>query len=300
MKAAQEAKLNMYEAVKTVCQDNVATVATINAFKTAHDELKDKISTIKEVAQQQDMATTGIAADKMARKQNLSRIAAAIAGAITAYAAATGNNTLKQEVKFTNSSLLRTKDAMLAPRCQNIHDLGAANLAALADYGVTAAKLTELQTAIDAYAEAAPKPRAAKTTQSTIVTSLAQLFDEADAILTERMDTLIEMFAATNPDFVATYQSARKILDPQTTTTQLKGTVTNQTDNTPIAGATITIAETAQTANTDPDGKYLIKPVAHGTYTITAAKTGFNNFKKTGVEVKLGQVNSLDIRLVSS
>lgn len=294
------AKLNMYEAVKAACQNNAATVTTINAFKTALDEFKDKITTIKEVAQQKDMATTGASADKKARKQNLSRIASAVAGAIYAYAAATDNNTLKQEVKFTNSDLLRTKDAMLAPRCQNIHDLGTANLAALADYGINAARLTELQNAIDAYAESAPKPRAAINTRAAKTATLPQLFAEADAILAERMDTFIGLFAAANPDFVTTYQSARKILDPPTTATQLKGTVTNQSDGAPVADATITIIETTQTANTDSDGNYLIKPVAIGTYTITATKTGFNNFQKTGVEVKLGQVNSLDVELIAN
>ncbi|HEX8249697.1 MAG TPA: carboxypeptidase-like regulatory domain-containing protein [Pyrinomonadaceae bacterium] len=300
MNSKLQAKLNMYDAVKTVCQDNATTVATINAFKTALDEFKDKISTIKEVAQQKDMATTGIAADKKVRKQNLSRIASAVAGAIYAYAAVTGNNTLKQEVKFKNSDLLRTKDALLAPRCQNIHDLGAANVAALADYGINAAKLTELQTAINDFADAAPKPRAAKTTHSTIVASLTQLFDEADAILTERMDPLIGLFAATNPDFVATYQSARIIVDAPTTATQLKGTVTNQADGTPVIDATVTIVEAAKTAQTDSTGKYTIKPVEIGTYTVTVTKTGFNDFQITGVEIKLGQVNSLNVELVSN
>jgi hypothetical protein len=297
MNAEQQAKLNMYDAVKTACANNAATVATINGFKTAFDEFKDKIATIKEVAQQKDMATTGAAADKKARKQNLSRIGSVVAGAIFAYAAATDNNTLKQEVKFTNSDLLRTKDAMLAPRCRNIHDLGAANLAALADYGINAAKLTELQTAIDAYAEAASKPRAAINTRAAKTATLPQLFAEADKILTQRMDPLIPQFAETNPDFVVTYQSARKILDAPTTATQLKGTVTNKTDNTPVTGATVTIVEAAQTTQTDTNGSYTIKPIEIGTYTVTVTKTGFNNFQITGVEVKLGQVNSLNVEL---
>jgi hypothetical protein len=298
MNAEQIAKLNMYDAVKTVCQDNATTIATINAFKTALDEFKDKISAIKEVAQQKDMTTTGIAADKKVRKENLSRTASAVAGAIYAYAATTGNNTLKQEVNFSAYDLQRTKDAMLAPRCQNIHDLGAANLTALADYGINAAKLAELQTAIDAFADSAPKPRAAKTTRSAMVANLRQLFNEADQILDERMDALLPQFAATNPDFVATYQSARKILDPQTTTTQLKGTVTNQSDAAPVADATITVVEASKTAKTDANGDYLIKPLEIGTYTVTVTKTGFNNFQITGVEVKLGQVNSLAVELV--
>lgn len=297
MDSKLEAKLNMYDAVAAVCAGNATTVATINAFKTALDEFKDKIITIKEVAQQKDMAITGAAAAKKARKQDLSRIASAVAGAIYAYAAATANDTLKPEVKFTRNDLLRTKDALLAPRCQNIHDLGAANVAALADYGITAAKLTELQTAIDAFAEAAPKPRAAISTRAAKTATLPQLFNAADAILIDRMDTFIGLFAETNPDFVATYQSARKIIDAQTTATQLKGTVTNQTDGTPIADATVTIVETTQSATTAPDGKYLIKPVSNGTYTVTVTKTGFNNFQITGVEVKLGQITSLDVEL---
>lgn len=294
------AKLNMYDAVKTVCQDNAVTIATINAFKTTFDEFKDKIAAIKEVAQQKDMATQGAAADKKARKTSLCRIASAVAGAIYAYAATSGNNTLKQEVKFTNSQLMQTKDALLAPRCQNIHDLGAANLAALADYGINAAKLTELQAAIDAYAESAPKPRAAINKRAAKTATLPQLFKEADAILTERMDTFIGLFAAANPDFVATYQSARIIVDAPTTTTQLKGTVTSQSDGTPIDNATITIVEAAKTTKTDNNGNYLIKPLEIGTYTVTAAKTGFNNFQKSGVEVKLGQVNNLDVELIST
>lgn len=298
MNAEQQAKLNMYDSVENVCQENAATVAAINAFKTALDEFKDKIDTIREVAQQKDVTTTGATADKKARKENLSRVASAVAGAIYAYAATTANNTLKQEVNFSAYALLRTKDAMLAPRCRNIHDLGAANLAALADYGVTAATLTELQTAIDAFAESVSKPRAAISARAAKTATLPQLFDEADAILTERMDTLIEMFAVTNPDFVATYHSARKILDAPTTTTQLKGTVTNQTTGAPVPDALVTLTEAAQTTQTDPNGEYLIKPLANGKYTVTVTKPGFNDFKKIDVEVKLGQVNNLDVQLV--
>ncbi|HEX8369639.1 MAG TPA: carboxypeptidase regulatory-like domain-containing protein [Pyrinomonadaceae bacterium] len=300
MDAKSGAKLNMYDAVKTACQANAATVATINAFKTAFDEFKDKIVAIKEVAQQKDLATTGAAQDKKARKKNLSQTAGLLARAIYAFAAATGDNTLKEQVNFTSNILLRTKDELLAPRAQNIHDLGAANLAALADYGVTAVKLTALQTAIDDFAEAAPKPRAAINTRSALKLSLKQLFAEADRILAERMDTLIGLFAETNPDFIAVYQSARLIVDAPTTATQLKGTVTNQSDNTPVTGATITVVEAAQTTQTGTNGDYIIKPLEIGTYTVTVTKTGFNNFQITGVEVKLGQVNSLNVELVSN
>lgn len=189
---------------------------------------------------------------------------------------------------------------MLAPRCQNIHDLGAANAAALADYGVTAAKLTELQTAIDAFADAAAKPRAAISSRAAKTATLPQLFKQADAILTDRMDALLEMFAATNPDFVATYQSARVIVNAQTITTQLKGKVTAQTDGSPIPDALVTVSEASQSTQTDPNGDYLIKPLANGKYTVTVTKPGFNDFKKVGVEVKLGQVNNLDAELTQT
>ena len=300
MNTKQEAKLNMYRATEKHCDDNAAIIALTPAFQTAFNNFKAKIAAITTTTQQKDVALTGITVDKSSSKQTLAQIAVEIAGIVYAFASTTANNTLKQEVNFSLTTLLKTKADQLAPRCQNIHDKASANLAALADYGITPALLTNLQTAITNYAAEAPKPRTATSQRMTMNANLRNLFKEADAILRDQMDKLVVTFKTANPDFVQTYESNRIIIDPATTTTQLKGTVTNKADGSPIKGATITVVELSKTAKTDSFGKYLIKPITNGKYTIRATATGFNDFEADDVEVKMGTINNLEVELVSS
>lgn len=158
MNSRQEAKLNMYRAIEKQNDDNPQIISTVAAYQTAFNKFKSNIAAINQAAQQKDVSLKGIAADKNNLKQALCKKAAETAGIIYAYASANADETLKAEVNFTRSALLRTRDDALAPRCQNIHDR-AANQAALADYGIKPTDLTELQNAIDAYSAAAPKPR---------------------------------------------------------------------------------------------------------------------------------------------
>lgn len=297
MDSLQEAKFNMYRAVEALCDANASIVETIVAFRVAFREFKAKIAEIIAADQQKSTILTGIAVDKAQLKQALCQQSANIAGAIFAFAATTANNELKQQMNVSLSKLQKTSDNQLAARCQNIHDAGAANTDALADYGITAAMLTALQAAIDEYSSAAPKTRVARSRRKAIGGSQRELFKAADTILTERMDSLIGLLEAANPDFASTYKAAREIDDPNTTTTQLKGVVTGKADAAPIKGATVTIVELAKTTKTDAAGEYLFKPALFGKYTVRVTATGFDDFENDEVEVKLGTVNHLDIEL---
>jgi hypothetical protein len=305
MNAQQEAKLQMYRAVENYCDANAAIIGTNAAFMAAFGDFKAKIAAIIITAQADDVPITGITADKNALKQALCGQAADLASIINAYAATVGNNTLRQQVDFSASALLKTREDLLAPRCQNIHDAGTANLAALADYGVTNQMLTALQTAIDAYAAATPKSRTAINERKTTTANLAAQFKETDGLLETRMDKIVVAFKTNDPDFVRTYEAARRLVKPPTTTTQLKGIVTDQADGKPIKGASITAAPDEPditnppiTVTTDADGAYLIKPIIVGDYNITATATGFQNYEDTDVRAKLGDVNHFDIELV--
>ena len=213
--ARQESKNNMYDVVIIQCDANSAIVNTNAALASAFAEFKTIAANINTAAQSSAAVTTGLATDKKVSKNTLSRTASIIAGQIFAYAAKNKNNELKEAVNFSATDLRRLKDGELVPRCQTIHDLGTANLAVLADYGVTNAALTGLQTEIQAYAESVPKPRAALTDRSTVKLNIKNLFKEADALLVEQMDKLVETMSKTEPDFVNTYKSARVIIDPK-------------------------------------------------------------------------------------
>lgn len=297
MNAKQEAKFTMYRTIEKHCEDNPAITGTVPAFQTTFNEFKTKIAEIGGITQFSGLATTGITTDKTSRKKTLARMAADIAGIIYAYASATKNDALKAEVNYNFTKLLGTRDDQLAPRCQNIHAKAAENLADLKDYGIAQAKLDQLQTAIDDYKSATPKPRTAVSQRKTLNTNLRRLLKEADEILKERMDKLVANFKTDHPDFVAQYESNRIIIDPATTTTQLKGKVTAQSDGAPVKNAAVTIVEAGLTAKTDSAGEYLIKPAPAGKYTVRVTATGFQDFEQDEVEVKLGDVNKLEIKL---
>jgi Carboxypeptidase regulatory-like domain len=300
MNAQSEAKLTMYQSVEDHCDDNSDIISANIAFQTAFTNFKTKVATIVNTAQQADLALTGFAAGKKTTKQELCGMTADIAAIIYAFADATGNDELKGEVNYSLTDLLRLKDSLLAPRCQNIHDKGFENKEALKDYGITAAILTTLQTVIDTYTETIPKPRTAVSSRKTLNSNLKQFFKETDAILENQMDKLVVTFKTTNPDFVKTYFSVRQIISPATTTTQLKGIITNKSDQTPIKDATVTIVELETTQKTKSSGEYLFKPIPNGTYTIRVTKEGFQTFEKDEIKVKLGQIRHLDVELTGS
>ena len=87
------------------------------------------------------------------------------------------------------------------------------NLASLASYGVTAAKLTALKTKIEAYAASIAKPREAVASGSTATKQLDAEFHAADAALNDELDALVPQFKSANATFVNDYRNARIIVD---------------------------------------------------------------------------------------
>lgn len=297
MNARRRAKSDMYQVVKQVCDDNSGILSEIVAFQTAVNQFKAISAQILETEQFRNMPLTGITLDKSADRTHLCKLVTNIAGFIYAYAAVSKNETLKAEVNFSHSKFLQMREDQLVHNSQNVHDLGITNLAALKDYGVTQAKLDELQSAIDAFKDSMPKPRTAKGQKITLTSNEAGLFEQADDILLNQMDLLISNFESAHPDFVKNYREARKIKDPAITKTQLKGTVTNKSDGMPVKNAAVTVVELNLTTQTNSAGEYRFKPVNYGEYTVRVTATGFRDFEISEVKVKLGDVNSLNVEL---
>lgn len=232
LNARQEVKLNMYDVVIVKCDDNAAVVNKTPALAGALDEFKTKVASIHAAAPTSAAVITGFATDKTTHKKNVSELASFVAGKIYAYGAKTKNPVLKEAADFSLSDLKRTKDGEFAARCQTIHDLGAENITVLADFGLKPTDLTELQTAIDSYAASAPKPRAALTDRVTVKQNIKTLFTEADEILSEQMDKLVESMSKTEPDFATTYFAARVIIEPKAKK-KPNGTENDGEDDTP-------------------------------------------------------------------
>lgn len=205
-------KPTMALAVEDVCNGNAAILPTVPAFASAYTDAQGHVLNIQVFAQNQEQDVSGIAADKKQARLAMCNAALPIAGAVHAYAVKTKNNELAAKADFSLSDLMAGRAEKSAERCQNICDAANTNLANLADYGVTAAKLALLKAAIAAYNLLITKPRDARVTGKTVTGNIDTEFAALDESL-GIMDDLIPQFAPANQKFVDDYNNARTIVD---------------------------------------------------------------------------------------
>ena len=210
MTTKQLNKLTMYLAVEGICDASPTAWQPIQAFADAYTDLKTHVTNIQTFSQSQEQNTSGIAQDKQAARQAMCSTALPIAGAIHAYAVKIKNHTLAATVDFSMSDLMGGRDVQSRDYCQNIYTTANTNLANLANYGVTAAKLTALTNAIATYNLLICKPRDTRAAGKTITGDLQAEFDAADVDL-GIMDDLTGQI--TNATFVSNYENARIIVD---------------------------------------------------------------------------------------
>ena len=135
---------------------------------------------------------------------------------MAAHASAEGDATLQAQVDLSKSALKNLRDAELDDRAQAIQDIAAelfaSHAAAMSDCGLTAVKLTDLQSAITAYGALVGGPRAAIVGRAAITEAIAAEFARVDLVLNGQLDKLVVQFEAENPQFVSAYRSARLIV----------------------------------------------------------------------------------------
>ncbi|MBP7389350.1 MAG: carboxypeptidase regulatory-like domain-containing protein [Chitinophagales bacterium] len=297
MDSKQEARLSMYDAVISYCDANNPIVSTIPAFENAVDDLRDVFEDIQEAAQAEMQLIEGYAGDKAEQRLELGNLAASIAASVFAYASATGNTVLKEQANYPPSHFTRLKDELLGPACQNVHDLANANLVALADYGITAPNLTDLQTAIDNYGSAVAAPRNAISVRSSKGVLIKDFFKNGDDILKTRMDKLALQFKESNSEFYNAYKSNRVVVDAATSSTQVSGTVTSNAGGAPVDNVSVTVTDQSYTTTTDVNGNYKIKIPVPGVYELVFTRIAYVDQTIPNVILTLGENTDLDVVL---
>jgi hypothetical protein len=294
MDRKKEARLSMYDAVIAYCNNNNALIATVPAFQNAFTSFQSIVDNIRATAQLEASVITGITTDKSQVKANLSVVAANLAAMIFAYASNVNNNVLKEQVNFTPSELKLLKDEKLIAACSNIRDAANANIASLADYGITAANITDFQSMMDGYSAKVSSPRNAVSQRSSYSKTLTTLFKQADDALKNQMDKMAQKFNVTNEDFYNTYKSNRIIIDPGSSPTQIAGTITSAANNQPVEGALVQLVGNGLSNTTDAQGNYILKSVAIGKQSVKITKAGFADDTIDNILVKLGKTATAD------
>lgn len=213
MNDRQEDKLGMYLSVAACCKKHGPTWQTLPAFVAAYDEFAGHVDAIQETAESQETGITGATRDKNTAQSVLAEAAYPVGTAVVAWATVEGNNQLVARVHHPRSDYYRRRDTEVESIGRTVLAAATENLADLADYGVTQAKLDTLSAAIDTYHAALTAPRSAITDRSVATAALAEYFDAADTVLKGRMDRLVPILASAAPEFGTDYENARIIVD---------------------------------------------------------------------------------------
>lgn len=186
-----------------------STIPRIVSYKNDFDALLLRIMEMQKKAQGNVAVTE--------RKNQLKRViaikTAIVAGALQAYAYETGNMDLVHKTKIAPSSIEKMKEVEVDALVHAILTQVQIYLAELADYGVTDALVTEISTTLDDFNALIGKPRALLNTKYVALSTLDQLFDEANGLLNNKMDKLMLMFKDSGTDFYEGYERSRVIVD---------------------------------------------------------------------------------------
>lgn len=203
----------MFLATQLVMQENAPKWNGIPALVQVNTDLDANIVALKAAMMTQVKDLRGYTKDKRNAEQAMISWTLKVSGRVMAWAEVNGNQGLAEEMNLVQSELTQYRDAVVAERCQGVHDLALANLLSLADYGVTAADTTALQGAITKYLELLSLPRMLVSIRKSATSEIGLLVRDTMRLLTRRMDRLMRGFEQSDATFYKTYTNARIIID---------------------------------------------------------------------------------------
>lgn len=287
-------RVNMIRTTASYCDNNPAPTAGIPAFATLLTAVQAKLVLIDQLDQIAIGTTTGVTLDTNNLRATMSALALKCASAVTAYANAVNNNTLKQKVNYPASDFPRFKKEEVDDICQTIHDEANTNIAAAGAYGYAAADVTNLQTAIDLYRTSIQNPRQAIITKSSAINQIKDIIrDIIDNSFKGQMDKMVTTLKISAATFYNEYFQAREIIDIGATTAKVRGTVTDNEGN-PLAGVKFIIFQTgtATVVNSNTtlaDGKFNIANILPGDYDFSWDLAGYQPQRENGVRITAGR-----------
>ena len=213
MNKVSENKMTMIYATMAACAKFLLTWTGLVAFKNAHDELVANMKSIEDASETQELNMKGAALDKRFKRDAMTQKTIVMAQALFAYAEDTNDIVLREKANLSEHDLTKKRDAIVAQLCQGISNLATALGASLTDYGVTAAEITGLQSAIDNYVAVVTAPRNATTVRKGATAEINTLMKDSMKILNNRMDKLMPEYKDSAAQFYQEYFDARIVVD---------------------------------------------------------------------------------------
>lgn len=213
MNQTQTNRVTMFKTTVAVLNDNQSIWSGTPLYVSAVQDLNDVIAAIDESAQTQETPMSGAAVDKHSAREALEEVLFLTCQALGVIAHNAADNDLLALVDLTPTSLHRLGAEELANRATTILDRANAKKTELAALNVTQANLDELAQALQDFKSSKEKPREAVATRAAETHTLTSLIRQANGILRNRIDPMVNLLLRSNSKFVLAYRSSRVVVD---------------------------------------------------------------------------------------
>jgi len=213
MKRKEANKNNMRNSLRAVFSENAVVINEFPALEESVARYGTVIGEIDELDKKFITSIDGKTSTKNLQEDELILNLMPVKAGLYAFAVKNKNEELRVLTKDSESTLKRMPDPEFLKKAQLIIGEAQKNIADLTSYKITAAVLTELQEKITAFGAAIDGKDTSFANRSAFRIALTEKLDEADEIITEELDQLMELVRKSQPVFYDQYQAARTIKD---------------------------------------------------------------------------------------
>lgn len=274
MKRRQEDKGSMLLRVKKrLTEAEAATIAAMPGAAALIVEFLTELDILNENGADQTRELDGYAVVKAKLKVVMVGKTVDICRRAQSYAVNSDLPVLFNEMSWRRSTLIKEADTRCGDICQEIYELALPLAAELLIYGVTAAKLTELEASIAAFVSYIPEPRLHIEDRMAATQGIADAFSAIDVIL-GKMDVFVDMLETSHPAFFYLYFASRKIINTGSRTLALRGFVCDAA-GVGMGGVKIYIEGVKKVKKSSALGNFQMRHLKEGVYKIICRKNGF-------------------------
>ena len=213
MDQVQTNRITMFKTVAAVLAQHNSVWNSMAPMVSAVQQFKDQIGAIDEMALKQETPTTGAADEKAAAREALRGDLFLTCEALSVLAHTSNDHNLLALADVTPTDLRKLGDEELSRRAISVLAKANTMKTELAPLMVTQANLDELDQALQAFQLTKETPRTVVANRVAQTTSLPSLINDANNILRNHIDRLVNLVGRSNSEFVAGYRSARVIID---------------------------------------------------------------------------------------
>ena len=213
MNKRQSNKLNSYQSVKGVLENNKAIYEPITIINQSVENFLDIVNEIDEIATKTEMDTTGETSAKIVAKEKLATLASSLAASAAVFAFERSDIELEASVAYTYSDIRYARDMESFQMASAIEVELLSHEAELVDYMVSPENLAELQTLLVEFEDAMETKGGVKSGSVAETRKLSILFRVADDMLNKRLDRFVARLKADHQTFYDAYNNARMIID---------------------------------------------------------------------------------------